>query len=451
MLRTALRPALLFCAAASCGILVSTARCSSTGAGGDDAGACVACVTDKDCAGGSCVQLGGDAYCARACPANGACSGGATCAAVSSVSGDPVSVCAPTTGACAFAAGDASAEDGSCGTLVPPSGPAACTCKAQSCQPNGCYGGWWCDTSTNKCVAPPLTCAALDAGPPFDAGPPPTGSVGANGGSLDRLMFAVVGDTRPPLLDDTKGYPTAIITRIFQDVQSTGAPFAIATGDYMFAATSGGQASVQLGLYLGARNGYSNVVFPALGNHECTGATASNCGQGTVDGITQNYSAFTSMMLGPIGKAEPWYAIEVDHSGQTWTSKFVFIAANAWTNTQATWLQSAMAKPTTYTFVIRHEPQSATNAPGVSPSESLINQYPYTLKIVGHTHTYSHFGREVVVGNGGAPLTGGASYGYAVIQQRQDGAMQVDMVDWQTGQPDPGFRFAVKPNGSPAP
>lgn len=453
-----LRPVVGFFIAFVVGALASAAGCSSAGgladAGPDAAategGACVACVTDQDCSGGSCVQIAGDTYCASAC-ANGACGDGTACATVTSVAGDPVSVCAPTSGACAYAPPDAAAG-GTCGALVGPATAAGCaSCKGQSCQANGCYGGWWCDTSTKKCVAPPQTCAPTDAGPPFDAGPPPVGTVGPNGGSLSHLEFAVVGDTRPPVIDDTKNYPTAIITKIYQGVQATGAPFAVSTGDYMFASTYGTQASAQLALYLGARKAFAGPLFPALGNHECTGAVTSNCGQGTADGVTKNYAAFTSALLGPIQQPNPWYAIEVDHTQMAWTAKFVFIAGNAWSSAQAQWLQQAMAKPTTYTFVIRHEPQAATTAPGVTPSEQILSQYPYTLKIVGHTHTYARYGREVVVGNGGAPLTSGAGYGYAMINQRQDGAMQVDMIDWQTGQPDPSFRFAVKPNGSPAP
>lgn len=82
-------------------------------------------------------------------------------------------------------------------------------------------------------------------------------------------------------------------------------------------------------------------------------------------------------------------------------------------------------------------------------------QYPYTLAIVGHTHTYSKSGaREVIIGNGGAPLTSSgtsASYGFALVQQRADNAIQVDMIDSMTGQPDTSFRFALNPDGSPAP
>jgi len=77
----------------------------------------------------------------------------------------------------------------------------------------------------------------------------------------------------------------------------------------------------------------------------------------------------------------------------------------------------------------------------------------YTLSFVGHTHTYEHFNgsREVVVGNGGAPVTGNKNYGFAIAQQRSDNAIQVDMLDYATRATDTSFRFAVKPDGTPAP
>src|SRR5947209_4916787 len=45
-----------------------------------------------------------------------------------------------------------------------------------------------------------------------------TGSIGAGGGSVSSLYFAVVGDTRPPNPDDTARYPTLIIDKIYSDI-----------------------------------------------------------------------------------------------------------------------------------------------------------------------------------------------------------------------------------------
>jgi hypothetical protein len=315
---------------------------------------------------------------------------------------------------------------------------------------NGCYGGWWCNLATSKCQAPPTSCGGSTG--PFDGGAPVTGTIDANGGKVSRLYFSVVGDTRPPTPDDTSGYPTQVITKIYDSMQalSPRPTFSVSTGDYMFATTGSAAASAQLDLYLGARAKFSNAVFPAMGNHECTGATASNCGAGNANGETTQYGAFLSKMLAPIQKTSPWYSIHVDAPDASWTSKFVFVAANAWTTDQATWLDGELATPTTYTFVIRHESRYAKEAPGVTPSEQIMAKYPYTLSIVGHTHTYDHYSgsKEVIVGNGGAPLTGSKNYGFAVVQQRPDKAIQVDMLDYATSGADTSFRFAVKADGT---
>ena len=147
------------------------------------------------------------------------------------------------------------------------------------------------------------------------------------------------------------------------------------------------------------------------------------------------------------GTIVPLYTYPTDAS---WTAKFVFIAANAWTAAQGTWLQGVMAKPTTYTFVVRHEPRNANTAPGVTPSEAIINAFPYTLAIVGHSHAYFKSGpKQVTIGNGGAPLMG-TNYGYAVINQRPDMSIQVDMIDYQTLLADSSFRFFLKPDGTRA-
>jgi hypothetical protein len=435
---------------------------------------CPACLTDADCNGAVCAQFQGDIFCAPACGAAGECPSGRSCRIASSAAGQQVSICEPASNACGNdvtpggdggATVDAALDAASsqvCGTLVGPSVPATChSCSGGAdCQPNGCYGGWWCDTATKSCHAPPTTCSPS---PPADAGPPPPppawdagveGNVGPNGGTLSRLVFAVVGDTRPATIDDTSGYPTNIIGPIYQHMaaMSPPPPFAIATGDYMFSNTYSNTAGPQLDLYLAARNAYPNPVFPALGNHECTGATDSNCGPGATNGSTSNYQAFMSKLLAPMGKQQPYYSFNVNATDGSWTAKFVFIAANAWTSAQGTWLEQTLATPTTYTFVIRHEPTSATTAPGVNPSQQIINAHPYTLLLVGHTHTYGRSGaKQVIIGNGGAPITGSGNYGWALLQQRPDGAIQVDMLDYQTSQPDTSFRFAVKADGTAAP
>jgi hypothetical protein len=264
-----------------------------------------------------------------------------------------------------------------------------------------------------------------------------------------------VGDTRPAAVDDTGGYPADVVTTIYAGIRALDPrpAMVLSTGDYVFASTPprGGesQAGPQLDIYLQARAQFPGPLFPALGNHECTGATSSNCGAGAADGVTANYSAFLEKMLAPIGKAKPYYAVDVAASDAKWTAKFVFVAANAWSTDQEAWLEGSLSKPSTYTFVVRHEPASATTAPGVIPSEAVMARHPYTLAIVGHVHTYAHdpeTPREVLVGNGGAPLSS-KDYGFAVLSQRDDGAIEVDMIHWKTLSADRSFHFAVSPDG----
>ena len=372
--------------------------------GGDPASSCKSCLQDSDCETGSvCGQFGGDSFCAKACATGTECSADTSCTSVSGADGTQTKACIPRADVCGAAVG-----------------------------PGGGDGG----------------------GAPLDGGGPVVGSIGASGGNISRLYFAVIGDTRPPVINDTKAYPTQVITKIYSDLEalSPRPAFAVSTGDYLFSTGNGTQAAPQLDLYLGARSKFSNIVFPTMGNHECTGAVTSNCGTGNNDGLTKNYTAFLSKLLAPIGQTNPNYVIDIAAPDNSWTSKFVFVAGNAWSSSDATWLETTLSKPTTYTFIVRHEPKAASNAPGCKGSEAIMAKHPYTLAIVGHTHTYGKTGpRQVTIGNGGAPLTGGATYGFGVIQQRADGAIQVDMIDSATGHADTGFRFALHPDGSPAP
>jgi hypothetical protein len=242
-----------------------------------------------------------------------------------------------------------------------------------------------------------------------------------------------------------------VISQIWNDVQGRNPrpDFAVTTGDYMFSSPSSGQAGPQIDLYLKARAAFSNIQFPAFGNHECTGATASNCGPSGTDGLTDNYNQFLAKMLAPIGKTQPYYSVTIN-GASGWTAKFVFVAANAWDNAQATFLDQALAVPTTYTFVVRHESDIVSGVAGVDGSKPIIAKYPVTLKIVGHTHTYEHIAssHQVVVGNGGAPLAGSVNYGYVIGEQRADGAIVFTAYDYATNA---AFdTWAIDANGNPA-
>ena len=431
--------------------------------------ACPVCVTDQDCQSGQiCAQFGSDIFCAPACPNGNECSSDRTCNVETSANGDQVSVCTPNDDSCGSPPSDDNGDAGcggpvadagdpnQCGTLVGPPESASCTsCSGTTnCQANGCYGGWWCDTSTSRCQAPPTNCTSSGSSTcAFDAGDVPiTGNVTKTGGTASRLYFAIVGDTRPPDYDRTDEYPTTIINKIYADIAGLSPMplFAVTTGDYMFATPGNGQAAPQLNLYLNAQAQFKNIAFPAMGNHECTGATDSNC----ATKATENSTAFMTQMLGPIGQTKPYYAINVNASDNSWTAKFVFIAANSWDSAQSSWLDSTLSQSTTYTFIIRHEPANANTAPGVTPSEAIIGSHPYTMKIVGHSHTYGHYSdtpHEMLVGNGGAPLSGSKDYGFGIVLQRADGTIQCDVLDYASKNFDPKFRYAVHPDGTPAP
>lgn len=402
-------------AAASC-TTGDSSSASTQGAGGAQ-GDCVACIQDSSCDhGGICAQFGGDAYCAADCTQGGqaACASGHVCTMVMSAEGHQVPVCLPQNAVCSMSVG----QGGTAATTG--SGGASSSSSSSSSSSTGSGG-----------MSP----------------------IGENGGTIDTLSFAIVGDTRPASEDDTAAYPTAVITKIWQDVEAANPrpAFALSTGDYQFSNPYGSEAPKQLKLYLQARSAFTNIVFPALGNHECTGGTASNCGKGNKDGITNNYTAFLSQLLGPLNKKLPYYEIDVNGANDAWTSKFLFVAANAWDSAQSTWLDTAMAKATTYTFVVRHEGSIATTAPGVTPSANIMAKHPYTLLIAGHTHTYEYFSKEkqVIVGNGGAPLSGKVNYGYVIARQRMDGAIEFKEYDYSTNAV--GQTFAVKADGSPAP
>jgi hypothetical protein len=263
--------------------------------------------------------------------------------------------------------------------------------------------------------------------------------VDVGGGSISELRFAVVGDTRPPSEDDTSGYPTTIITKIWQDVEATSPhpQFAISTGDYIFANPSGSTQMTQLNYYMQARAAYTGLQYPAMGNHECTGATDSNCGSGSRDGITANMTDFITTMLHPLGVTLPYYSEQFSSSNGTWTAKLVVIACNAWSSTQASWLTSQLSQATTYTFVVRHEGNDAlatTPTPPCGESQTIIAAHPLTLLIVGHTHKYAHYAsdKEIIVGNGGAPLTSGMNYGYVIVSRNASGTLSVSAHDYMT-------------------
>jgi hypothetical protein len=203
----------------------------------------------------------------------------------------------------------------------------------------------------------------------------------------------------------------------------------VGTGDYMFA-SSAATVDAQLQLFASARANFAGPVYLTMGNHECNGYTNSNC---PALNEYPNITAFLKQL--PDGITKPFYRVDVDTpSGK---AKLLFVAANAWSDEQSTWLEQQLAEVTTYTFVVRHEPSprfSNDTAPGVAPSETLVGAAPFTLMLLGHSHEYLHFdAKHVISGNAGAPLTGGGGYGVLLIEQQDDGSLQASELDEATG------------------
>ncbi len=376
------------------------------GGGAVDAGAgfCGSCLENADCAtGGVCVQVGGSDRCATTCPAAG-CGTGRVCATVDALDGSRTQACVPENGACTGAG---------CGS---------------------CGAGQVCNYANGRCVS-----VGRDGGtppPPPDAGtplPPISGSVGASGGSVSRLFFALTGDTRPDTINDVANYPTPLVQSIYSDIQamSPRPQFVVATGDFMFASTTSATASQQLNLYKNASAAFTGgPLFPVMGNHECDGSTKGNCAGRT----TANTTAYQQVMVQPSGRTKTYYTVTFTSSqpGYPWTAKLIVISCNAWDAAQLSWLQSQLAVSTTYTFVARHESTNAdATAPCIADVDPLLSAHPPNLLLVGHTHTFELFKRhsaynpfpfdEVVVGIGGAQqqLNPGqvAVYGYATVEQ----------------------------------
>jgi hypothetical protein len=292
---------------------------------------------------------------------------------------------------------------------------------------------------------------------------------------MATLTFGMLGDTRPSS-STTGDYPQSVKTivgSIFAGMQAQHLPLAVGSGDYAFSSTAAGSAVPQYTSYMTARKTFAGTYLPTMGNHECNGFTDSNCPVGSFTGMTQDY--VNTILTPSTGQASPYFSALYTATDGSWTAKFVFVAANAWSTAQQSWLQSTLAVSTTYTFIVRHEPFNDARAPGVTPSESLMASAfsggKLTLSITGHTHLVQlpggtqpygdSFGAtkayEMIVGVGGAPLDAGSYYGYGVATRRaSDGAIVIQMYESADSSAhaitpnvaDSKFRFAVNANGS---
>ena len=266
------------------------------------------------------------------------------------------------------------------------------------------------------------------------ANQPATTCTPAAADSAGTFRLAVFGDVRPRNPDDTANYPTAIITGLFQQIAAQAPQLVVGTGDYMFASTTNDTAvQAQLADLLGAEKAFPGPIYHAMGNHECTGATASNCPNGNE---TANVRAFMTKLV-PAGTTTPYYRVDVDTGAGM--AKLVFIAANAWSQAQADWLETQLSDPTAYTFVVRHEAASITETNGAVASEAIVQKHPLTLELLGHTHRYSKLdAKHIISGNAGAPLSGG-HYGFVLVDLLTNGNLSVSELDQATGAVDDTF------------
>ena len=337
-------------------------------------------------------------------------------------------------------------------------------------------------TYGHGCGSEPAAAAGRD--PPREGGgpadmqvpalPPPTLAPIAMG----NLAFGAFGDVRPNEPDDTAGYPDRIVSAIFAGLAMAGVPLTVDAGDHCFQSDTRGGSTCHaqfVGHFMADRAAhYGGTLLPTMGNHEGCGAyaaTAANCAAWS-SGLVHDF--LVDIVEPSTGQsAFPYYSVAVH--GAWGTAKFVVVAANAWSSAQGTWLAATLEVPTTYTFVIRHEPSSDPRAPGVAPSEALLashhRQGTLTLSITGHTHLVQLPGGtrpygdpaygatreyETIVGNGGAPLDAGSYYGFVLFRRRGDRAivgqayeaMASDGITPLGNVADPDFRFAMNPDGT---
>ncbi len=273
--------------------------------------------------------------------------------------------------------------------------------------------------------------------------PVPNTGVGPHGGSVTLLHFGVSGDTRPPSCEDTQGYPTMVINGIANQFKTRNAQFAIDLGDHMYVCNDDlSTALAQMSLFMKAVHLYGATWFLTEGNHECW---KGPCLAGSQNA---NYVAFMQA-LAPIAQ-RPYYSFSVNTSHGLAT--FVVVADNSWDNLQAAWLDQTLAAADAnakYTIVARHHPEGDTSVATNQDIMTIIRNHKFALFLAGHDHLYKHMktdnGRDLVLGNSGAPLiAGGTFYGYGVVDQLDDGRLQVTV--WDLTNNAPVDSWAVGPN-----
>lgn len=274
---------------------------------------------------------------------------------------------------------------------------------------------------------------------------PARGGVTLNGGSVDRLYFAMTGDTRPPLCDlfllgSGNDYPSAVISQLAQQMEAQQTQFVLDLGDHMFVCFGGAsEAQSQMSAYTAAISPISVPYFMSMGNHECAfalGGSLDDCGADN-----PGDPVFTTFMgaLAPVSPL-PYYARDIQTSQGL--ARFVFVADDAWNDSQSAWLESTLAdadQNAKYTIIARHHNLAASTSGNYAAIVSIIQAHKYALHLTAHEHTYLHdtvldpSGRTAVVGTGGS--NDATMNGYATVVQGLDGNLYFTMYDSSTNAP----------------
>jgi len=145
-------------------------------------------------------------------------------------------------------------------------------------------------------------------------------------------------------------------------------------------------------MYATARTKYRES-FPAMGNTNARGPEF-NCGPGTTTGSTKNYTDFVSTLLAPIQQSDAVLRAPRERTEQRVDGE-ARVRRRKRVDERASHLAaSTLAQPTTYTFIVRHEPKAATARAGREAERADHGAVSDTLAIVGHTHTYGKTARS---------------------------------------------------------
>ena len=265
--------------------------------------------------------------------------------------------------------------------------------------------------------------ATRAARPAPGAGPPPSGTVGNDGGKVNRLFFATTGDTRPASCDASDQYPRETIAQLAAAMKGLRVQFALDLGDHMFVCNgSRDEARQQMGFYMTAIAAGPPTWWMTMGNHECGSAyRGTGCAVGTPDA---NFEAYLAALRRP----RPWYATSVQTD--LGLARIVVVADDAWGDEQAAWLETTLADADAHarvTIVARHHPATGSRT-GNASALATIERHKYTLLLTAHSHTYERDSeRSVMVGLGGAPSI--RAPGFGTVLENPDGSLSFVLHD----------------------